>query len=145
MTFAAPGGEVPGFRSIRARSRAQMVSVFSEVERKRIGERTKEALAVTKAQGVRLGRPASIPAPLAKRIVRMRERGMTLQAICDQLNAEGVCHRSGRPVLATDIAAGCPRTTSRRVTRRLPTAYLTALPARLLRPNGAPIRERDPP
>jgi DNA invertase Pin-like site-specific DNA recombinase len=76
--------------TIMGAAMAQMVSVFSELERKRIGERTKEALAVKKAQGVKLGRPASIPDKVAKRIVRMRKKGMTLQAICDVLNDEGV-------------------------------------------------------
>jgi hypothetical protein len=46
---------------------------------------------------VKLGRPASIPAELGKRIRRMRGRGMTLQAICDTLNAEQVpTPRGGR-------------------------------------------------
>jgi len=45
---------------------------------------------VKKAQGDRLGRAPSIPDKLAKRIVRMRNRGITLQAICDRLNADGI-------------------------------------------------------
>lgn len=66
-------------------------------ERRIIGQRTKEALAVKKAQGIRLGRPASIPEALAIRIVHMRKRGMTLQAICDELNEEDIpTARGGR-------------------------------------------------
>lgn len=38
----------------------------------------------------RPGRPASIPADVARRIRRLRASGATLQAICDTLNAEGV-------------------------------------------------------
>jgi len=34
--------------------------------------------------------PAAGRHNLVKRIVRMRAKGMTLQAICDRLNAEGV-------------------------------------------------------
>jgi DNA invertase Pin-like site-specific DNA recombinase len=83
--------------TIMGAAMAQMVSVFAELERKRIGERTREALQVRREQGVKLGRPASIPASVAKRIVRMRERGMTLQAICNVLNAERVpTARGGR-------------------------------------------------
>jgi DNA invertase Pin-like site-specific DNA recombinase len=83
--------------TIMGAAMAQVVSVFSELERKRIGERTKEALAVKKAEGVQLGRPASISPQLAKRIVRMPKQGMTLQAICDVLNDEGVpTARGGR-------------------------------------------------
>jgi DNA invertase Pin-like site-specific DNA recombinase len=53
-------------------------------------QRTREALAVKKAQGVRLGRPQSISPRLARRIRSMRTRGLTLQRICDKLNNEGV-------------------------------------------------------
>jgi DNA invertase Pin-like site-specific DNA recombinase len=38
----------------------------------------------------RPGRPSSTPAPVAARIRDLRARGMTLQAICDTLNREGV-------------------------------------------------------
>jgi DNA invertase Pin-like site-specific DNA recombinase len=69
---------------------ANILATFAQFERRLIAERTAAALAVKKAQGGRLGRPASIPDRLAKRIVRMRERGLTLQAICDTLNAEQV-------------------------------------------------------
>jgi DNA invertase Pin-like site-specific DNA recombinase len=52
---------------------ANVLATFAQFERRLIAERTKAALAVKKAQGVRLGRPASIPEQVAKRIVRMRE------------------------------------------------------------------------
>ena len=92
--------------TIMGAAMAQMVSVFSELERKRIGERTKEALAVKKAQGVVLGRPASIPEQLANRIRRMRAKGMTLQAICDTLNDEQVpTPRGGRMWRPTSLRA----------------------------------------
>jgi DNA invertase Pin-like site-specific DNA recombinase len=38
----------------------------------------------------RPGRPSSTPAAVAERIRDLRARGMTLQAICDTLNREGV-------------------------------------------------------
>jgi DNA invertase Pin-like site-specific DNA recombinase len=75
-------------------------------ERRIVRQWTKEALAVKKAQGVRLGRPASIPAELAGRIIAMRTRGMTLQAICDRLNAEGIpTARGGRLRRPTSLRA----------------------------------------
>lgn len=40
--------------------------------------------------GRRPGRPSSTPAGVAERIRDLRGQGMTLQAICDTLNAEGV-------------------------------------------------------
>ncbi len=38
----------------------------------------------------RPGRPSSTPAPVAERIRELRAEGMTLQAICDTLNAESI-------------------------------------------------------
>lgn len=69
---------------------AHVLATFAQFERRLIGQRTREALAVKKKQGVRLGRPQSISPKLARRIRSMRTRGMTLQAICDRLNAEHV-------------------------------------------------------
>ncbi len=69
---------------------AQVLAVFAELERRLIGERTKAALAVRKAQGVRLGRPPTLSAVLRKRILSMRQSGMTLQAISLVLNKEQV-------------------------------------------------------
>jgi DNA invertase Pin-like site-specific DNA recombinase len=69
---------------------AHVLATFAQFERRLIGQRTREALAMKKKQGVRLGRPQSISPKLARRIRSMRNRGLTLQAICDKLNAEGV-------------------------------------------------------
>jgi DNA invertase Pin-like site-specific DNA recombinase len=69
---------------------AHVLATFAQFERRLIGQRTREALAVKKKQGVQLGRPTSISPQLARRIRSMRSRGLTLQAICDQLNSEGV-------------------------------------------------------
>jgi DNA invertase Pin-like site-specific DNA recombinase len=68
---------------------AHVLATFAQFERRLIGQRTREALAMKRKQGVRLGRPQSIPPKLARRIKTMRSRGLTLQAICDKLNAEG--------------------------------------------------------
>jgi DNA invertase Pin-like site-specific DNA recombinase len=76
--------------TIMGEAMATMAATFAQVERRRIGERTKEALAVRRSQGVRLGRPTSAPAPVVARVRRMRSEGMTLQAICDVLNDESV-------------------------------------------------------
>jgi DNA invertase Pin-like site-specific DNA recombinase len=76
--------------TIMGAAMAQMVSVFSELERKRIGERTREALAVKKAQGVRLGRPPALSPKVVRRIERERARGDSLQRIADGLNEAGV-------------------------------------------------------
>jgi DNA invertase Pin-like site-specific DNA recombinase len=68
---------------------ASVMASAAQWERRIIGQRTKEALAVRRDQGVKLGRPALPKDPLARRISAMRKRGMTLQAIADKLNSEG--------------------------------------------------------
>lgn len=69
---------------------AQVLAVFAELERRLIGERTKAALAVRKSQGVRLGRPRTLPIEIRERILTMRNSGMTLGLIASELNNERV-------------------------------------------------------
>jgi DNA invertase Pin-like site-specific DNA recombinase len=69
---------------------AAMLATFAQFERRLIGERTKSALAVKKAAGVRLGRPRLIPAEIVARIVAERLSGATLRAIADGLNRDGI-------------------------------------------------------
>jgi DNA invertase Pin-like site-specific DNA recombinase len=69
---------------------AHMVIAIAQWERRMIGERTSEALAVKRAEGATLGRPASIPAKVAASIRRRHRAGWTLQRIADRLNADGV-------------------------------------------------------
>jgi DNA invertase Pin-like site-specific DNA recombinase len=60
-------------------------------EARRIGEQTRKGLAAARANRVRTGRPAVEDVPhLKDRIAAMRADGMTLQAIADRLNDEGV-------------------------------------------------------
>jgi DNA invertase Pin-like site-specific DNA recombinase len=67
-----------------------LVSV-SGWERSRISERTRHGLQVARMNGRAVGRPAVADDPgLSQRIAAMRAEGMTLQAIADQLNDEGV-------------------------------------------------------
>jgi hypothetical protein len=58
--------------------------------RRLIGQRTKDALAVKKRTGVKLGRPVMVDEAVAKRITRERRRGWSLREIADALNDEGV-------------------------------------------------------
>jgi len=69
---------------------ANVMATFSQFERRLIGQRTKEALAVKRAQGVRLGRPPVLSQELVDRLRRERASGATLQAIADGLDRDGI-------------------------------------------------------
>jgi DNA invertase Pin-like site-specific DNA recombinase len=74
---------------------ASMAVTFAQLERRLISERTKVALATAKAQGVRLGRPRSLPEAVMLDILSAREGGQTLTAIAKQLNAAGIATAQG--------------------------------------------------
>lgn len=69
---------------------ANVMATFAQFERRLIGQRTKDALAVKKAQGTRLGRPLTAGAGVVKRIARERKRGRSLREIADGLTDDGV-------------------------------------------------------
>jgi DNA invertase Pin-like site-specific DNA recombinase len=69
---------------------ANMLATFAQFERRLIGQRTKEALAVKKASGVKLGRPPLVPQAVIRRIHRQRAGGETLRAIAESLNRDEV-------------------------------------------------------
>jgi len=76
---------------------ANVAATFVQLERRLIGQRTRDALAVKRAQGVRLGRPRTLSDEVVARIVAERAAGRTLQAIADGLAADGVpTARGGR-------------------------------------------------
>lgn len=112
--------------SATSRLMVQMMANFAEFERKRIGERTKEALAVLKSQGRVLGKPENMTQAgrikgtkkaaslrVAKAISDMedvapiigdlRKAAHTFQAIADRLNAEGYVTRNGACWTATQV------------------------------------------
>jgi DNA invertase Pin-like site-specific DNA recombinase len=70
-----------------------MVSILATLaqwERRVIGIRTKEALAIKKQEGVRLGRPRTLPDRVRKRIQRERAKKKSLAAIADALNRDQI-------------------------------------------------------
>lgn len=70
-----------------------MLSVFAQLERDFIAQRTKEALAIRKEQGYPNGRPGherTVPAEVAQRIRAERANGLSWAAIAALLNAEDV-------------------------------------------------------
>ncbi|KDE10125.1 recombinase family protein [Rhodococcus aetherivorans] len=80
---------------------ASMMIVFSQLERRLISQRTKDALAVKRAQGVRLGRPSVLAAEVVARIVRERTEGRGLRVIAEGLTADGVPTARGKAKWST--------------------------------------------
>jgi DNA invertase Pin-like site-specific DNA recombinase len=74
---------------------ANVLATFAQFERRLIGQRTKDALAVRRAHGVKLGRPRQLPGPLRHRIRSMHRQGISLAGIARRLNAEGVTTAQG--------------------------------------------------
>jgi DNA invertase Pin-like site-specific DNA recombinase len=74
---------------------AGVVMTFAQLERRMISERTRDGLAEKRAQGVRLGRPRSLPDEVRGRITAERGEGRTLRAIAEALNADAVATAHG--------------------------------------------------
>jgi DNA invertase Pin-like site-specific DNA recombinase len=73
-----------------AEAMANMPATFAQFEHRLISQRAKEALAVKRAAGVRLGRPPTLPHAVVRCIQRQRARGQSLRAIADSLNGDQV-------------------------------------------------------
>lgn len=68
---------------------AGVMAQFAHYERRLIGQRTKDALAVKRSQGVRLGRPPVLTDSTRSKIAALRASGLTFQGIADRLNTWG--------------------------------------------------------
>jgi DNA invertase Pin-like site-specific DNA recombinase len=76
---------------IDGRLAAELLVEVSRWEAMRLSERTRNGLEAARRNGRSTGRPAVADNPdLKERIIQMRSQGMTLQAIADRLNQEGV-------------------------------------------------------
>lgn len=69
---------------------ANVVASAAQYERRLIGQRTRDALAVKRAQGVRLGRPQVLADDVVRRVVDEQRAGRSLRAIAAGLTADGV-------------------------------------------------------
>lgn len=67
---------------------ASVMAAVSQWERRAIAQRTREALAAKRAQGVTLGRPVLLEDAVARRIVAARATGQSWRTIATQLNAD---------------------------------------------------------
>ena len=76
---------------------ASVMATFAQFERRLIGLRTKEALAVKRSQGVRLGRPPVVAAEVVARIRELREAPMSYRQVAEELDRAGVPTAHGAP------------------------------------------------
>jgi DNA invertase Pin-like site-specific DNA recombinase len=74
---------------------ANVLASFAQYERRIIGQRTRDALAIKRAQGVRLGRPRTLAGDVRARIVAERQGGRSLRAIAAGLDVDGVATAQG--------------------------------------------------
>jgi DNA invertase Pin-like site-specific DNA recombinase len=76
---------------VKGRVAADVLIEVSRWEFERLSERTRNGLEAARRNGRSTGRPAVVDYPDIKdRIARMRADGMTLQAIADRLNEDGI-------------------------------------------------------
>jgi DNA invertase Pin-like site-specific DNA recombinase len=75
---------------------AAVLATFAQFERRIIAQRTKDALAIKRAQGVQLGRPRAMSIDAIERIHRLRAEGLTLAGVADELNRAGVPTATGK-------------------------------------------------
>jgi DNA invertase Pin-like site-specific DNA recombinase len=69
---------------------ASVMASAAQWERRIIGQRTRDALAVKRSQGVRLGRPSVLGPDVVRRITDERSRGLSYAAIAHLLTSDGV-------------------------------------------------------
>jgi DNA invertase Pin-like site-specific DNA recombinase len=75
---------------------AAVLATFAQFERRIIGQRTRDALAVKRAQGVQLGRPRTINDATVRRILELRSQGLTLAGVADVLNERDIPTPTGK-------------------------------------------------
>jgi DNA invertase Pin-like site-specific DNA recombinase len=93
-----------------------ILATFAQFERRLISQRTKDALAVKRSQGVRLGRPSTMAPEARDLIVSMRKSGDSLWTICKALEARGIKTSQGGAIwrpsslesVLKDMNAGLP-------------------------------------
>ena len=79
----------------RRRTTGQRLATFAEYERRLGGQRTRDALAQKRREGVLLGRPNAMDPKVRERIERERKTGRSYAAIADALTNEGVSTAHG--------------------------------------------------
>ncbi|SHJ26250.1 Site-specific DNA recombinase [Tessaracoccus bendigoensis DSM 12906] len=90
--------------TITGAAMAQVTCTFAEMERKRIGERTREGMAKIKATtGKHMGRPSKLDPSTVERIRSMKASGGTLAGIARALNDDGTPTATGKTWHASTV------------------------------------------
>ena len=75
---------------------ARIMAANAEFERDLISERTRDALAVLKANGKQLGRPSEISVEIRRKVKRLHRQGSSATAIARRLTEQGYETPSGK-------------------------------------------------
>ena len=87
---------------------ANVLASFAEFERRLIGQRTREALAAKRRQGVRLGRPSVIDDDVRAKVRALRLAGQSYARIAQSLNESGTrTAHGGRLWYAATVRGVC--------------------------------------
>jgi DNA invertase Pin-like site-specific DNA recombinase len=83
-------GEQLDTRSAAGRMVMNILAVIAQWEREAIGERTRDALAELKSQGVKLGRPPKLSEAASRMAKDLHEAGASYEHVADEMNRLGV-------------------------------------------------------
>jgi DNA invertase Pin-like site-specific DNA recombinase len=87
-----------------------VMATFGQLERRVIGQRTRDALAAKRAVGVRLGLPLTLPTVVVERIVSRHRDGRSWSAIACGPESDGGAYCAGWcPAVPGHCAEGCAR------------------------------------
>jgi DNA invertase Pin-like site-specific DNA recombinase len=103
---------------------ANILAAVAQFESRRIGERTKDAMQIARDNGATFGRAKAIDSRTEQRIVRLRKRGQSFQAIAEQLNGDGNVASQGGPWKWQTISSVARRHIDEPVRRRVRAARL---------------------
>ena len=85
-------------------------------ERRIIGQRTRDALAIVRANGSKSGRPignpsfSGVPEPVVAIIRQLRDEGLSLQRVADELNERSIPTAQGGKRWHASAVAGTVKT-----------------------------------
>jgi DNA invertase Pin-like site-specific DNA recombinase len=95
---------------------SNVLASAAQYERELIGVRTREGMAQKKAEGVMMGRPATLPLEVYRRVIDLHTSGKSLNSIASLLTAEDVPTATGGKWYAATIKRIVESETAKRLT-----------------------------